>query len=83
VAHWRPHGCDRCGGSGFLGRTTLVEVLQIDEETRRLMRRDVMVRDVEEAALRAGMSTMLQDGLRKCRAGITTPEEVQRVTVEA
>ena len=83
VPHWRPRGCDRCGGSGFQGRTTIVEVLEIDEEIRHLMQRDVMVREVEAAALRGGMSTMLQDGLRKCRAGITTAEEVQRVTVEA
>jgi general secretion pathway protein E len=83
VVQWRPRGCDRCGGSGFLGRTTIVEVLAIDDETRRLMRPGVMVRQVEEAAQRAGMSTMLADGLRKCRAGITTADEVRRVTLEA
>jgi general secretion pathway protein E len=83
VVQWRPRGCDRCGGAGFLGRTTIVEVLAIDDETRRLMRPGVMVREVEEAAQRAGMSTMLVDGLRKCRAGITTADEVRRVTIEA
>jgi general secretion pathway protein E len=83
VTHWQPRGCDRCGGSGFLGRTTIVEVLEINDEIRRLMRRDVMVREVEEAALRAGMSTMALDGMRKCRAGMTTADEVRRVTIEA
>jgi general secretion pathway protein E len=83
AAHWRPRGCDRCGGSGFLGRTCIVEVLQINDELRRLMRRDIMAGQVEEAAVRAGMSTMALDGLRKVRAGITTPDEVRRVTIEA
>jgi type II secretory ATPase GspE/PulE/Tfp pilus assembly ATPase PilB-like protein len=42
-----------------------------------------MAGQVEEAAVRAGMSTMALDGLRKVRAGITTPDEVRRVTIEA
>jgi general secretion pathway protein E len=82
-AHWRPRGCDRCGGSGFFGRTCIVEVLEIDDDIRRLVRRDVRVQEIEEAAVRGGMSTMAMDGLRKCRAGVTTPDEVRRVTIEA
>ena len=81
--HWQSRGCERCGGTGFLGRTCIVEVLQINDEIRRLMRRDVMVGEVEDAAVRAGMSTMALDGLRKCLAGVTTPDEVRRVTVES
>jgi general secretion pathway protein E len=83
VPHWRPCGCHRCNGSGFLGRTSIVEVLETNDEIRRLMRPDVTVWQVEDAALRAGMSTMAMDGLRKCRAGITTADEVRRVTIEA
>jgi general secretion pathway protein E len=83
AAHWQPRGCERCGGTGFLGRTCIVEVLEINDEIRRLMRRDIMVGEVEDAAVRAGMSTMALDGLRKCLAGVTTADEVRRVTVEA
>jgi len=83
VAHWQPRGCERCGGTGFLGRTCIVEVLEINDEVRRLMRRDIMVGEVEDAAVRAGMSTMALDGLRKCLAGVTTADEVRRVTIEA
>jgi general secretion pathway protein E len=83
IAHWRARGCDRCNGSGFLGRTSIVEVLEINDEIRRLARRDITVQRVEEAAVRAGMSTMALDGIRKCRAGITTVDEVRRVTLEA
>ena len=80
--HWQPRGCDRCNGSGFLGRMSIVEVLEINDEIRRLMRPDVVLGQIEEAAGRAGMSTMALDGLRKCAAGLTTPEEVRRVTLE-
>ena len=37
VTQWRPRGCDRCGGSGFFGRTTIVEVLAVNDEIRQLM----------------------------------------------
>ena len=80
--HWQPRGCDRCNGSGFLGRMSIVEVLEINDEIRRLMRPDVVLGQIEEAAARAGMSTMALDGLRKCVAGHTTPDEVRRVTLE-
>jgi general secretion pathway protein E len=80
--HWQPRGCDRCNGSGFLGRVSIVEVLEVNDEIRRLMRPDVVLGQVEDAAARAGMSTMALDGLRKCAAGLTTPEEVRRVTLE-
>jgi general secretion pathway protein E len=80
--HWRPRACDRCNGTGFLGRISIVEVLEVNDEIRRLMRPDVMLWQIEEAAQKAGMSTMALDGLRKCVAGLTTPEEVRRVTLE-
>jgi general secretion pathway protein E len=80
--HWRQRGCDRCNGSGFLGRVSIVEVLEINDEIRRLMRPDVVLGQIEAAAARAGMSTMALDGLRKCTAGLTTPDEVRRVTLE-
>jgi len=80
--HWQPRGCDRCSGSGFLGRMSIVEVLEINDEIRRLMRPDVVLDQIEEAGQRAGMSSMALDGLRKCVAGLTTPDEVRRVTLE-
>ena len=83
VAHWRPSGCDRCHGSGFLGRTSIVELLEVDDSVRQLMRPDVLIGQIAEAATRAGMTSMAQDGLRKCCEGITTADEVRRVTLES
>jgi len=83
AAYWQPRGCERCGGTGYLGRICVVEVLEVNDEIRRLMRRDIMLGEVENAAVRAGMSTMALDGLRKCLAGVTTADEVRRVTIEA
>jgi general secretion pathway protein E len=82
VAHWRPTGCDRCHDSGYLGRTSIVELLEVDDGIRQLMRPDVLLGQISEAATGTGMTSMAQDGLRKCRDGITTPEEVRRVTLE-
>ena len=83
VAHWRTAGCDRCQGSGFLGRTSIVELLEVDDSVRQLMRPDVLIGQIAEAATRAGMTSMAQDGLRKCCEGITTADEVRRVTLES
>ena len=55
----------------------------MDDETARLVMSRAEARDVERAAVAAGMRTMLLDGLAKARAGLTTLEEVLRVTREA
>jgi general secretion pathway protein E len=82
VTHWEAKGCDRCQGSGYLGRTSIVELLEVNDAIRQLMRPDVLLGQLAEAAGGAGMASMAQDGLRKCCEGITTPEEVRRVTLQ-
>jgi general secretion pathway protein E len=76
---WRPVGCEQCGGAGFRGRVALLELLAIDAETERLILARSEARDIQAAA---GLRTMLEDGLVKARAGLTTIEEVLRVTRE-
>jgi general secretion pathway protein E len=83
VTHWRPKGCERCQGSGFSGRVSIVELLEIDDNIRRLMRPDVPLGEIAKAAESSGMTSMALDGLRKCCEGITTPDEVRRVTIES
>jgi general secretion pathway protein E len=75
-----PVGCERCGGSGYRGRLGVFEVLELDDELRGLIGEKIDGLEVDQTAIRAGMTTMLDDGLSKCRAGLTSPAEILRVT---
>jgi general secretion pathway protein E len=77
-----PAGCDRCGHTGYSGRTGVYEVLQITEEIRRLAIRNADSSQIKQAAVAAGMRTLRDDGAHKIVNGITTIEEVMRVTAE-
>jgi type IV pilus assembly protein PilB len=74
----RSTGCGRCGDTGFRGRVALYEVLPIDGEIRRLI--DTSTDEIFEAAVRSGMTTLRQDGLRLCLEGVSSLEEIRRVT---
>jgi general secretion pathway protein E len=82
VRLWKANGCDHCGGSGFLGRSAIFEVLVIDDDLRRLIKPDTGADVLEAAAREGGMTSMLVDGFRKCREGVTTIEELGRVAAE-
>ena len=75
-----PGGCERCGGTGYRGRSGVFECLEMIEPVRKLISANTDTGIVEEAALKAGMTTMIEDAVAKCRAGITTVSEVLRVT---
>jgi general secretion pathway protein E len=75
----RPVGCAHCRQSGFNGRTTIAELLSVDDAVRAKIVRGVTDRQIETAAADAGMETLLQSGLRKVAAGETTIDEVLRV----
>jgi general secretion pathway protein E len=79
---WRAKGCSYCGGSGYSGRAAIFELLSVDDDIRRLIRPGVSAEVISEAARRAGMASMMTDGLAKCRDGLTTVEELGRVTSE-
>ena len=76
---YRPVGCPACGHSGFKGRIAVLELLVVDETTERLILARAEARDIQAAA---GLRTMLEDGVEKARAGLTTLDEVLRVTRE-
>jgi general secretion pathway protein E len=76
----QPCGCERCGGLGYRGRLGVFEILELTNELRQLIGEKTDGLKIDEAAIRAGMTTMLDDGLAKCRAGLTTPAEIFRVT---
>jgi len=75
-----PGGCERCGGTGYRGRLGVFEILELDSELRDLIGEKVDGLKIDRAAIRAGMTTMLDDGIAKCRAGLTSPAELFRVT---
>jgi general secretion pathway protein E len=76
---YEPKGCERCGGTGYRGRNGVFEIIETSEEIRGLIGRDYNAGDIERVALRGGMTTMLDDAVAKCRAGITSPSEALRV----
>jgi general secretion pathway protein E len=80
---YKPHGCDACGQTGFRGRIALFELLEMDEEISRLILVRAEAREVQRAAVDAGMRLMLADGIAKAQVGLTTVEEILRVTREA
>jgi general secretion pathway protein E len=73
-------GCERCGASGFRGRGGVFEVLEIAGEVRNLIGSHTDANMLDQAAIKAGMTTMLDDAIAKCRAGVTTVPETLRVT---
>jgi general secretion pathway protein E len=56
------------------------EILEVTEEVRRLTNAQTDSVSIDKAAMQAGMTTMVEDGVAKCRAGITSPAEILRVT---
>jgi general secretion pathway protein E len=80
VRLWRPRGCESCHGTGFRGRTTISEVLVASDVLRRLILKRSDARELHQAAVSEGMTAMFEDGARKALAGISTIEEVLKVT---
>ena len=73
-------GCEACGHSGYQGRTGIFELLTTNDDIRALIHQQSSEAQLREAALRAGMTLMRDDGERLVRAGITSAEELVRVT---
>ena len=75
-----PGGCERCGNTGYRGRSGVFEVLEMTGEVRSLVGAGTDSTTIDAAAVRAGMTTMAEDGAAKCRFGVTSAAEVLRVT---
>jgi general secretion pathway protein E len=82
VSLYHGPGCEHCGGTGYRGRTSILEVLDMTDPIRRLVLRRSEAQEIKQAAIEQGMTTMHQDGLAKALSGITTLDEVLRVTHE-
>ncbi len=73
-------GCDACGHTGYAGRTGIFELLVATDEIRAQIHQRAAESDLKATALRQGMVLMRDDGQRLVDAGITTAEELLRVT---
>ncbi len=82
VKRWvRPKGCERCNHTGFKGRTAIFELLTINDTIRQMIIESKSSVEIREAARRSGLSMLRNVGINKVLRGITTVEEVERVTV--
>ncbi len=78
---YKGRGCEACRQTGYLGRLSVSEILEIDEEIRHMLLRGKSSDDIKEyARSEKGMATLWDDAMAKCLAGQTTLEEVLRVT---
>lgn len=75
-------GCEKCQGIGYKGRIGIFEVLPVNKTIEELIVKEVSASEINEAAIKEGMITLKQDGILKVIQGITTLEEVWRVTKE-
>src|ERR1700719_1821778 len=75
-------GCDRCKGRGYLGRAAVIEALPVSEAVRRLIIKRASAAVIKNQAVTEGMKTLRMVGIEKALEGITTLEEVWRVTAE-
>jgi general secretion pathway protein E len=83
IVLYKPVGCASCGGLGYRGRLAIIEFLQMTDPLRKLIMAHEEAGAIQRLAIAEGMTTMYENGLQKVMQGITTIEEVLRVTSEA
>ena len=76
------HKCKRCNGTGYKGRCGVFELLIVSDELRAAINRNASSNELQEIAVRGGMTTLKEDGLEKVASGITTESELNRSTAE-
>lgn len=77
---YKGKGCKQCNSTGFYGRTAIYEILLVDDVIKELILRKAPSSKVKNVAVQRGMITLRQDGWRKVIEGITTPEEIMKLT---
>lgn len=73
-------GCPTCNGTGYKGRVALYEVMPVKDELKELVLEGASTTEIKKAAIRLGMKTLRMSGLTKVAEGVTTIEEIMRVT---
>ncbi|MCK4911073.1 MAG: Flp pilus assembly complex ATPase component TadA, partial [Thermodesulfovibrionales bacterium] len=77
---WHGAGCDKCNNTGYLGRIAIFELLTADDDIRQLITERAPAHRIRALLNEKGMTTLRSDGMKKAREGLTTLEEVIRVT---
>ncbi|MCL6471946.1 MAG: Flp pilus assembly complex ATPase component TadA [Firmicutes bacterium] len=81
VELYRARGCKFCGNTGYQGRIGIYEVMSVSESIERVLVGKFTVEDINRIAISEGMRTLREDGLEKVRSGLTSIEEIARVTM--
>jgi general secretion pathway protein E len=82
ITLYKGKGCEECNGSGYLGRICINEVLVADDDIREAILRKASSAELKKIAVKNGMTTMVEDGVKKAKVGETTIEEILRVVRE-
>jgi type IV pilus assembly protein PilB len=77
---WAAKGCERCRNTGYAGRVGIYELLAVDDQVRDIIARNPNVSEFRRLCIERGMVTLREDGMRKVAKGLTTVQEVLRVT---
>jgi type II secretory ATPase GspE/PulE/Tfp pilus assembly ATPase PilB-like protein len=77
---WRGRGCEHCRLSGYRGRTAIYEILLMRDDIRELTQTRRPASEIKAAARKQGMRTLREAGWQKAKQGVTTVEEILRVT---
>lgn len=75
-------GCKECDGTGYKSRIGIYEVLEVNDDIRSLIVSRAEAAQIKDQAVKNGMETMVENGINKARAGITTIEEIIRIIYE-
>jgi type IV pilus assembly protein PilB len=81
VRFFRGKGCSQCNETGYQGRIAIHETLHVDDTIRSMISREDSVSDIKHVARKAGFQNVRYDGMKKALRGLTTLEEVNRVTI--
>ena len=82
IESFRGRGCEACNGAGYKGRAGIFELMELNDELRRLVMTNGDAARITETARRHGMRNLREDGWQKIEQGVTTADEVTRVTQE-
>ncbi|MGH9666873.1 MAG: GspE/PulE family protein [Bryobacteraceae bacterium] len=82
IVIYKGSGCETCFGSGYTGRKGIFELMELNDEIRRLIMKNADAAELTAAARRNGMHNLREDGWLKVARGVSTAQEVMRVTQE-